>query len=150
MELVLMMGLQGSGKSTFARQRFEATHRYISRDLLTGKNHASKEQLLIEEALQQGLSVVVDDTNPTREVRAELIAIGNRYAAEIAGYFFVVQVERCLERNRGRKGKARVPDVAIFATLKRLARPSYAEGFTNLFSVYNNDTRDFDVAEWQD
>jgi hypothetical protein len=33
-----------------------------------------------------------------------------------------------LGRNRGREGKARVPDVAILATAKRLVPPTLAEG----------------------
>lgn len=40
-----------------------------------------------------------------------------------------------MERNRARDGKARVPDVALFATRKRLVPPSYAEGFDRLYSV---------------
>ena len=40
-----------------------------------------------------------------------------------------------LERNREREGRARVPDVAIYATRKKLAPPSYAEGFDMLYVV---------------
>src|SRR5579859_3202839 len=119
MELVIMIGLQASGKTTFARSRFGEIYRYVSKDLLkNNSNPARKQRQLIEEALQQGLSVVVDNTNPTIAERKELIDLGRLYNAEITGYFFAVQVKQCLERNRAREGKARVPDVAIFATLK--------------------------------
>jgi predicted kinase len=151
MELIIMIGLQASGKSTFARSRFGTTHQYVSKDLLRGKsNLARKQHQLIEAALQQGLSVVVDNTNPTREVRKELIDLGRLYAAEIIGYYFAVQVEQCLERNRAREGVARVPDVAIFATLKRLTRPSDTEGFAKLFYVYNRGDQGFDVFDWKE
>jgi hypothetical protein len=59
-------------------------------------NPARRQRQLIEAALQQGLSVVVDNTNPTKEVRAELINLGRLYAAEIIGYYFAVQLEQCL------------------------------------------------------
>lgn len=151
MELVMMIGLQASGKSTFARSRFGAIYQYVSNDLLCSKsNSARKQRQLIEAALQQGLSVVVDNTNPTKEVRRELIDLGRLYAAETIGYYFAVQVKQCLERNRAREGRARVPDVAIFTTLKRLSRPSYAEGFTKLFYVCNRGDQSFEVYDWKE
>lgn len=123
MEVVLMIGLQASGKSTFARSTFGATHQYVSKDLLRNNSHPTRRQRqLIEAALQRGISVVVDNTHATREAREELVALGQLYHADMIGYFFAVQVEQCLERNRTREGKARVPDVALFATLKKLTR----------------------------
>lgn len=146
-----MIGLQASGKSTFARSCFGATYQYVSKDLLgNNSNPARRQRQLIEAALQQGLSVVVDNTNPTIEVRKELINSGRLYDAEITGYFFAVQLKQCLERNRAREGKARVPDVAIFATLKKLTRPSYAEGFTRLFYVRNTGDQNFEVSDWEE
>lgn len=151
MELVIMIGLQASGKSTFAHSRFAAPYQYVSKDLLkNNRNPARRQRQLIEEALQQGFSVVVDNTNPTIEERKELIDLGRLYGAEIIGYFFAIQVKQCLERNRAREGKARVPDIAIFATLKKLARPSYAEGFTKLFQVYNKGDQNFEVSDWKE
>lgn len=151
MELVILIGLQASGKSTFARSRFGATYQYVSKDLLgNNSNPARRQRQLIEAALQQNLSVLVDNTNPTIEVRKELINLGRLYAANITGYFFEVQLKQCLERNRAREGKARVPDVAIFATLKRLTRPSYAEGFTKLFVVRNSGGQNFEVLDWEE
>lgn len=146
-----MIGLQASGKSTFARRRFGAAHRYVSNDLLGNKSTlARKRRELIEAALQQGLSVVVDNTNATIEVRRELITLGHLYGAEIVGYYFATPIKQCLERNRAREGSARVPDVAIFATLKRLILPSYAEGFTKLFYVCNAGDQHFEVYDWQE
>jgi len=151
MELVIMIGLQASGKTTFARSRFGDTYEYVSKDLLrNNSNPARRQRQLIEAALQQGFSVVVDNTNPTIEERKELIHLGRLYAAGITGYFFEVQLKQCLERNRAREGKARVPDVAIFATLKKLTRPSHAEGFTKLFSVYNRGDQNFEVSDWKE
>jgi len=151
MELVIMIGLQASGKTTLARSRFGQAYCYVSKDLLKNNSRpARRQRQLIEEALHQGLSVVVDNTNPTIEERRELIDLGRLYNAEITGYFFAVHLKQCLERNRAREGKARVPDIAIFATLKKLTRPSYAEGFTKLFYVYNKGDQDFEVSDWQE
>lgn len=149
MELVLMIGLQASGKSTFARERFAATHVYVSMDKLRNNKRPARRQLqLIEEALQAGQSVVVDNTNPSVEVRAPLIALGQQYGAHITGYFFVPQIRRSLEWNKSRSGKECVPPVAIYATAKRLIPPTYEEGFTTLYQVEPGEHYDHAVLPW--
>lgn len=149
MELVIFIGLQASGKSTFFRTRFAATHEHVSKDLLrNNKNRARRQAQLIETAFQAGRSVVVDNTNPTVEERALLIEIGYLYGAEIIGYYFQSQVTPALERNQQRSGKAKVPDVAIYSTIKKLVRPSYTEGFHKLFYVRITGNLNFDVRPW--
>ncbi len=136
MDLTILIGLQASGKSTFYRARFAATHVYVSKDLMGHNRHkARRQQELITAALAAGQSVVVDNTTPTVEERAPLIALGHAYGATVIGYYFESGVGASLERNKGHEGAARVPDVAIFATVKRLQRPSYAEGFDRLYDV---------------
>lgn len=135
-ELVILVGLQASGKSTFFRERFAATHEHVSKDLFRNNKDPNRRQAqLIEAALRAGSSVVVDNTNPTVEDRRILIESGRRYGARIVGYFFDSTVRQCIERNRLRAGKARVPNVAIYATAKKLVLPSYSEGFDRLFRV---------------
>jgi len=136
MELVILIGLQASGKSTFAAERFAATHVHVSKDRLRNNARPERRQReLVAEALAAGRSVVVDNTNPTAEDRAALIALGREYGARVVGYYFTSPVKGSLARNARREGRARVPDVAIFATRKRLAPPRYAEGFDALYAV---------------
>ncbi len=94
-----------------------------------------RQQELAAAALAAGQYVVVDNTNPTIEERAQLIALGHAYGTTVVGYYFESRVGVSLERNKGREGTARVPDVAIFVTVKRLQWPSYAEGFNRLYDV---------------
>lgn len=151
MEMVILIGLQGSGKSTFYRQRFAQTHALVSKDLLRNNRHpARRQRQLIEEALQAGRSLVVDNTNPAREDRAELVRLGHQHGATVLGYYFNAQVKQCLERNALREGRARVPDVAIFATMKKLVRPSYDEGFDRLYYVQTMADMHFDVSDWKE
>ncbi len=134
--MIVFIGLQGAGKSTFYRSYFAQTHVLVSKDLLqNNKRPAQRQRRLIEEALQMGQSVVVDNTNPTPEIRAELLQLGHLYNAEVIGYFFESNVRESLERNRQRQGKARVPDVAIYVTAKKLVMPTYTEGFDQLYIV---------------
>src|SRR5215211_6182729 len=110
MELVIFVGLQASGKSTFFHERFAATHEHVSKDLFRNNRNPNRRQAqLIEDALEEGRSVVVDNTNPTLEDRRALIELGGEYAARIVGYYFDASVRECLRRNEAREGKARVP-----------------------------------------
>ena len=146
MELIIFVGLQASGKSTFYRARFSTTHEHVSKDLFrNNKDRNRRQRQLIEAALRAGNPVVVDNTNPTVEERRPLIGLGREYGAKIVGYYFESQVRRCLDRNRQRTGKARVPDVALYATAKRLARPSYSEGFDELYVVHITVDSEFEV-----
>lgn len=147
MALVLLIGLQGAGKSTFYQTHFTTTHALVSKDLLRNNRHPARRQLqLIEEYLQQGRSLVVDNTNASRAERADVIALGKRMGASVIGYYFVLDVARSRERNAARAGRERVPDVGIFATLKRFEPPEYSEGFDTLFYVYNNDEAGFTIT----
>jgi hypothetical protein len=71
MQIVLLVGLQGSGKSTFYRTYHAATHVLVSKDWFRNNRRPQRRQMqLIEQALMEGRSVVVDNMNPTVEDRA--------------------------------------------------------------------------------
>jgi predicted kinase len=151
MELVILIGLQGSGKSTFYRARFAETHVHISKDNFRHVRHPSRRQaMLVDEALRAGRSVVVDNTNPTVADRAPLIAQAQAHGATVVGYYLSTPFALSLERNRRRSGKQRVPDVALYATNKRLEPPSYAEGFDRLFYVGIADDGTAVIEDWND
>jgi predicted kinase len=148
-ECVILVGLPASGKTTFYRERFAATHDHVSKDLMRHNRRPQRRQeQLIAEALGEGRSVVVDNTNPTVAGRAPLIALARANGASVVGYLFRTEAGDALRRNRARQGPDRVPDVAIFATRKKLEPPSYGEGFERLFEVtLDESSRRFDVRE---
>lgn len=136
MEFVVLVGLQAAGKSTFCRERLADTHTLVSKDLLrNARNRHARQMALIEGALRRGESVVVDNTNPRMEDRSPLIAMGRVLGARIVGYYFEASLTDCLRRNASRQGRARVPDVAIYATARKLEHPREAEGFDAIFTV---------------
>ncbi|MFP2929582.1 AAA family ATPase [Pyxidicoccus sp. 3LG] len=151
MELVVFIGLQGSGKSGFFKQRFADTHVLVSKDLWPhARRKEARQQRYISEALAAGRSVVVDNTNPSPEVRAPLVALGREHGAHVVGYYFASNLEQCLARNAGRQGRARVPEVGLFATAKLLRRPTAAEGFDALYFVTLTPEGVFRVEDWKE
>jgi predicted kinase len=136
LELVVLVGLQASGKTTFRNERFVATHVVVSKDdFRNNSNPERRQQFLIREALASGRSVVVDNTNVRREHRVALIEQARAHAARVVGYCFQPSVADSLKRNAQRSGRARIPDVGIKATAKVWVPPSLAEGFDALFEV---------------
>ena len=140
--LVVMMGVQGSGKSTFFTRYLAADYVRVNLDTLKTRN---RERLLIEECLVSGKSFAVDNTNPTRADRERYIPAARACGYRVIGYVMRTGVEHCLTRNRERAGKARVPDVAIYATARKLEWPSYGEGFDELYLV-DNDNNEMTVT----
>lgn len=151
MKLAILIGLQGAGKSTFVQARLAHSHALVSKDRLRNNRRPARRQAqLIDAALAAGQSVVVDNTNPTAQDRAGLIAQARRHGAVVVGYYFESRLEDCLERNRLRSGRERVPDVALFSVAGKLELPAYAEGFDRLFYVRLTGDQTFDVQEWAD
>ncbi len=149
MEVILFIGLQGAGKSTFYQTHFATTHAYVSKDALHRSKTMSKQakqNMLVEEDLQAAHSVVIDNTNPTKEDREPLIRLGHHYNATVIGYYFDDSVRECLACNRERTGKARVPDKVIYITAKRMVLPLFEEGFDALCRVHTQEGGLFEVT----
>ena len=66
MEAVILVGLQGAGKSTFYRERFFATHMRINLDMLKTRH---RERRMLQTCIETGQRFVVDNTNATRTER---------------------------------------------------------------------------------
>ena len=135
-EVVVLVGIPASGKSTFYRARFAATHVHVSKDLFPNARHRERRQAqLIDEALGAGRSLVVDNTSPTVADRAAVIEAARRHGARVVGYYFATPLADALVRNAARRGRARVPDVGVRAIAKRMCRPHPAEGYDELYVV---------------
>ena len=132
-ECAILIGLPGSGKSTFYRERLATTHELVSKDLLPNvRQRQDRQELLIRAALERGAAVAVDNTNVSLAERAAIIRIARERQARIVGYYIEATTREAVARNEGREGKARVPKVAIFTCAKRLVPPSLEEGFDEL------------------
>jgi tRNA uridine 5-carbamoylmethylation protein Kti12 len=132
MELALFVGTQGSGKTSFYAVELIHTHVRISRDLVRTKH---RERRLFETCLDLQQPFVLDNTNPTRAVRAPWIALARAREVPVVGYWFDVPLADALARNAGRAGARRIPDSALESTYARLEPPQLDEGFERVLVV---------------
>ena len=143
--IVILMGLQGSGKSTFYKTFLEGEFVRVNLDTLRTRH---REDLLIEKSLENGESFAIDNTNPTRLERKKYIDIAKSHGYRTVGYFLESKIRDCMARNVLREGRARVPEIAIAATSNKLEIPSYDEGFDELYFV-RNDGKSMIIEEWR-
>lgn len=147
--LVILMGLQASGKSSFARARLADSHVVLSKDAWPNARNKQRRLItLLQDHMAAGNAVVVDNTNPAPEDRRPLIEVAVQHSVPVTGYWFESQVDVCRARNELRDGRFRVPDVGLFATAGKLKPPVREEGFDELYFVRLVGSDGFEVDDW--
>jgi predicted kinase len=145
-EVVIFVGLQGAGKSTFYKERFFTTHVRVNLDMLKTRH---REKCLVQTCIETGQSFVVDNTNPTRTERSVYIQAATAAGFRVVGYYFQSRVEDCKRRNGQRLPDQQVPFKGILGTAGRMELPTRDEGFDALYYV-RIEGDSFVVEEWND
>ncbi|MDQ3747573.1 MAG: ATP-binding protein [Acidobacteriota bacterium] len=146
METVIFVGIQGTGKSTFFKERFFDSHVRINLDMLRTRH---REKLLLEACLEAKQRFVLDNTNLTREEREKYIVKAKSFDFKIIGYYFQTNLVKAVERNNRREGKAKIPEKGLLGAFRRLQIPNLEEGFDELFYVLIDDENRFVVENWK-
>jgi predicted kinase len=132
MELIVFVGLQGSGKSFYYKDNFVDTHVRINLDMLRTRH---REMVLFEACLKAKQPVVIDNTNLTVQQRLRYLVPAKAHRFTVVGYYFNKTVPECLANNKKRDEKKQVPEVAIFSASKKLEIPTLEEGFDKVYSI---------------
>ncbi len=140
-EVVVLVGLPASGKSTFYNERFRDTHVRINLDMLRTRN---REKMFLTACLETFQPFVVDNTNISVIDRIGYVSPAKKKGFTATCYYFVPDVERSLDWNE-RRGDLALPEVAIRSKAASLTEPSYDEGFDDIFFVEISDIRGFDI-----
>lgn len=94
-----------------------------------------RENIIFEACLASKTKMVIDNTNPSKLDRARYIQRAKEAGFEVISYYFETDLASTLQRNSHREGKAKIPEVGVRATFKKLEVPSRDEGFDALFKV---------------
>lgn len=156
--LILLVGIPGSGKTTYA-EKYAAEHTntiHISSDRIRAELWGSEAtqgdnnevfslmQSRAIEALNNGQSVVYDATNITRKDRSYIIALCPKFV-KIECHIIWTPIETCIERDIARKRT--VGKEVIDRMLKRFQAPYYDEGIHEIKVVLPDD---FDTNKYED
>ena len=94
------------------------------------------------ESLNDGKSVVIDNTNPTADVRQRYIDIAKEFKVPVRALFFDVTKELCMHNNVQRKNNNHhkhlskaVPSIPIHSFFKNHTVPAVAEGFESIITI---------------
>lgn len=143
-KLIMLCGIPGSGKSTFAKKVVETTTDtvWVSRDKirfsLVAENepYFSKEDevinqfhAVISEALNEDLIVIADATHLNEKSRVALLEGLSVMPDSIDAVWFDVGTEQALERNNNRAGtRSFVPREVIRRMANQFRKPKFKEG----------------------
>lgn len=137
---MLLVGLPGSGKSTYAATlgvpvlSSDAIRLLLADDerdqTIHSRVFATLRYLLLQR-LEIGRPVTyIDATHLTRAERKPYVDIARERNAEIEAVFFNTPLDVCLERNRNRSRQ--VPEDVMVKMSAKLQPPTSDEGFTKI------------------
>ena len=153
-ELIILCGIPGSGKTTYAEKNCLAFH--LSSDAIrkelygdenTQGNPAEVFALMQDraiEALNNGYDVIYDATNITRKDRASIIAKCPKFV-KIECHIIWAPIETCIERDAARERT--VGKEVIDRMLKRFQAPYYDEGIDKIKVIFPDG---FDMQKYID
>ena len=140
--LVLMMGVPGSGKTTYAKKMMKDCDIYISRDEIRfelvkeDEPYFSKEDEVLQtfiKTIDDALLiaqryVIADATHLNMGSRAKILKNLHNKPDNIYVIYVAVSLQTALERNAQREGRALVPESSIKNMYKSITLPRKEEG----------------------
>ncbi|XP_071966339.1 bifunctional polynucleotide phosphatase/kinase isoform X2 [Engystomops pustulosus] len=136
-EVVVTVGFPAAGKSSFIKEHLVSKgYVYANRDTL---GTWQKCVAACEEALRNGKSIVVDNTNPDKESRSRYISCAQKAGVPIRCFLFSAPVEVAKHNNRFRemtsKGHVSVNDMVINSYKSKYVAPTLSEGFSEILKI---------------
>lgn len=148
-KLFLMMGIPGSGKTTWTSKYLRKLDKHVSRDevrfsmVAEHEEYFSKEKEvfkkftdLINTYLEEGYDVYADATHLNQASRNKLLRAISSKPEEVNVIWIKTPLEEALKRNENRKGtRAYVPRNVIRRMHYSIESPSFEEGINKIYIV---------------
>ena len=141
--IIVLVGLPGSGKSTWLERRGITALssdwvRLVLADDMTAQTIHPRVFQTLRYLLRHRLAIgrpetYVDATHLTPDERRPYIQIAQAYGCDAEAVFFDVPLEICRERNRARKRM--VPEEAMAIMAAKLTPPTRDEGFVQVTTI---------------
>ena len=147
-EMIIFVGFPASGKSTFAREKLVSNgYEWINRDTLKTSSKCLK---ATRELLDEGKSVIIDNTNPSDSARAAYLTEAKNRNIPVRCFQFITERKLSehlnLYRERITQGQyKRIPAIAYNMYNKNFVKPKIEEGFAEICKV--NFVPNFQTAE---
>jgi hypothetical protein len=136
LELVVMVGVDRRGATSYVAQRYGDTHAIVRNVAWpTARGRRARQVRAARRLLAGRRSVVVADVNPTKADRARLVALAHEYRARAVAVSLPAPVDPAPARESGQESRRRVGNIGLGGTCKALELPSIREGFDEVVVV---------------
>lgn len=149
-EFVMLVGVAGAGKSTFARYLSKLRHYEIcSSDAIRGELWGDESdqrepnkvfQVMLQRtraALSEGRSIIYDAANIEEKYRLQILQQISNYDCRKVCIVFIERPEVCVARQDLRERK--VPEHVIWRQIRKFQTPHYCEGWDDII-ILNPDS----------
>ena len=133
-KMIIMIGIPGAGKTTFA-DILPTNHVRVSIDRLPTRTRNGEDKLLLK-ACKSGKDIVVDAANVDKIKRKKYIRFAREYGYSVCALFMDASMDAAMARNESR-GRV-VPYGAIKGYAELLEVPTLDEGFDRIFTVWDD------------
>lgn len=159
--LILLIGVAGSGKSTFARKRFQSTE-IVSSDACRAvvcddetNQEATKDafelvQFIARKRLAHGRLTAIDATNVREQARRPLLWLAEEYRCPVVAIVFNTPQELCVARRRATGPEQNFwPDVIAEQTkqLQHSLATLHDEDFSYIYTISGSDEAEEVIIE---
>ena len=138
-DMLIMIGFPASGKSSVSkrikRKNIDCDYSIINRDT---EKTIEKCEKKCEEEIKNGKSVIIDNTNPSKESRKRFITIAKKYNYKIRAVYMQTTKALSMHNNLYRHYKYNcelIPEIAYNIYNSKFELPVTGEGFTEIIEV---------------
>lgn len=139
-EIIILVGVPGSGKSTYCKTKLYGTHVRINQDSLGSKDICVK---AAKACLESGTNVVIDRCNINIAQRASWVKLAKQYNYDVKAVYLNTDTQLCEDRVVARQHHETIHEKMpedkkrqiVRDFYKSLELPLHSEGFSEIMNI---------------